>query len=93
MTSFLRDGLSILRIASTFMGLASMPRCPTMKPRSNLEGTPKTHLVRLPLELSQVGEGFGGLVDHIVYVSFNVPPDLRLEALLYRLLICRTSIF
>jgi hypothetical protein len=40
----------------------------------------------LPLELSQVGEGFGeigeklvfldGLDDHIIYVSFNVPPDL-----------------
>jgi hypothetical protein len=24
-----------------------MPRCPTMKPRSNLEGTPKTHFVGL----------------------------------------------
>jgi hypothetical protein len=47
MTSFLFDGLAILRIASTFAGLASMPQCPTMKPRSNPEGTPKTHLVGL----------------------------------------------
>jgi hypothetical protein len=47
MTSFLFDGLAMLRIASTFAGLASMSRCPTMKPRNNPEGTPKTHLVRL----------------------------------------------
>jgi hypothetical protein len=32
MTSFLLDDLAILRIASTFVGLASMPQCPTMKP-------------------------------------------------------------
>jgi hypothetical protein len=37
----------MLRIVSTFAGLASMPWCPTMKPRNNPEGTPKTHLVRL----------------------------------------------
>jgi hypothetical protein len=47
MTSFLLDGLAILQIASTFAGLASMPRCLTMKPRRNSEGTPKTHLVGL----------------------------------------------
>jgi hypothetical protein len=41
------DGLDILRIASTFAGLASMPRCSTRKPRSNPEGTPKTHFVGL----------------------------------------------
>jgi hypothetical protein len=50
------------------------------------------------LELSQVGEGFGevgdeliflgGLDDHIVYVDLDVSPDLRLQALLYCLLIC-----
>jgi hypothetical protein len=44
MMSFLLDGLAIMRIASTFAGFASMPRCPTMKPRSNPERTPKTHL-------------------------------------------------
>jgi hypothetical protein len=47
MTYFLLDGLAILRIVSTFVGLASMPRCPTMKPRSNLDGTSKTHLIGL----------------------------------------------
>jgi hypothetical protein len=47
MMSFLQDGLAMLRIASTLTGLASMPRCPTMKPKSNLEGTSKTHLVGL----------------------------------------------
>jgi hypothetical protein len=47
MTSFLLDGLSILRISSTFAGLASMPQYPNMKPRSNPEVTPKTHLVGL----------------------------------------------
>jgi hypothetical protein len=45
MTSFLLDGLAILRIALIFAGLASMPRCPTMKTRSNPEGTPKMHFV------------------------------------------------
>jgi hypothetical protein len=55
------------------------------------------------LELPQVGEGFsevgdeliflGGLDDHIVYVGLDVSPDLRLEALLYRLLICCCNIF
>jgi hypothetical protein len=44
--------------------------------------------IELPLELPQVGEGFGevgdeliflgGLDDHIVYVCFDVSPDLRL---------------
>jgi hypothetical protein len=54
MTSFLLDHLAILRIASTFVGLTSMPWCPTMKPRDN----PKRHTedalcwVELPLELS-----------------------------------------
>jgi hypothetical protein len=47
MTSFLFDGLAILRMASTFAGLASMPLCPTMKARSSPEGTPKTHFVGL----------------------------------------------
>jgi hypothetical protein len=41
------DSLAILRMASTFAVLASMPRCPTMKPRSSPEGTLKTHLVGL----------------------------------------------
>jgi hypothetical protein len=55
------------------------------------------------LELPQVGEGFGevgvelvflsGLDDHIIYVGFDVSPDLRLQALLYCLLICCSSIF
>jgi hypothetical protein len=47
MMSFLQDGLAMLHIASTFTGLASMPQCPTMKPRRNPEGTPKKHLVGL----------------------------------------------
>jgi hypothetical protein len=47
MTSFLLDGLAILRISSTFAGLASMPQCLTMKPKSTPEGTPKTHFVGL----------------------------------------------
>jgi hypothetical protein len=47
MMSFLLDGLAILRIASTFAGVASMPRCPTMKPKSSPEGTQKTHFVGL----------------------------------------------
>jgi hypothetical protein len=33
------------------------------------------------------------LDDHIVYVGFNVPPELRLQALLYCLLICCSNIF
>jgi hypothetical protein len=59
--------------------------------------------VELPLELPHVGEGFGevgdklvflgGLDDHIVYVSFNVSPDPRLQAFLYFLLICCSSVF
>jgi hypothetical protein len=59
--------------------------------------------VELPLELSLVGEGFGevsneliflyGLHDHIVYVGFDVLPNLRLQALLNCLLICCSSVF
>jgi hypothetical protein len=41
-----------LRIVSTFAGLASMPQCLTMKPKSNPEGTPKTHLVGLSFHLN-----------------------------------------
>jgi hypothetical protein len=52
MTSFLLDGLTILCIASTFIGLVSMPQCPTMKLRSNPEGTPKTQLVGLSFHLN-----------------------------------------
>jgi hypothetical protein len=47
MMSFLLDGLAIFHIASTFAGLALMPRCPTIKPSNNPEGTPKMHLVGL----------------------------------------------
>ena len=36
-------------MASTFTGLASIPRCLTMKPRSNPDGTPKTHFLGLSL--------------------------------------------
>jgi hypothetical protein len=59
--------------------------------------------VKLPLELSQVSEGFDevgdelvffcGLDDHIVYVSFDVLADLGLQALLDCLLICCSSVF
>jgi hypothetical protein len=56
-----------LRIASTFAGLASMPRCPTMKRRSNPEGTPKMHLVRLSFHWNSCRSGrpcvVRGLVD------------------------------
>jgi hypothetical protein len=55
------------------------------------------------LEIPQVGEGFGevgdeliflgGLDDHIVYIGLDVSPNLRFEAFLYCLLICRSSIF
>jgi hypothetical protein len=87
MTSFLLDGLAILRIASTFVGFASMPRCPTIKPRSNPEGTPNTHLVglsfhwnsrrlaKVPLRSDEL-IFHGSLDDYIVYVGFNVLPDL-----------------
>jgi hypothetical protein len=47
MTSSLLDGLAMLHITLTFAGLASMPQCLTIKPSSNPEGTPKTHLVGL----------------------------------------------
>jgi hypothetical protein len=60
-------------------------------------------LVELPLELSQIGEGFGevgdelvflcGLDDHIVYISLEVLPDLGLQALLNCLLVCCSSVF
>jgi hypothetical protein len=36
---------------------------------------------------------FGGLDDQIVYVGFDIFPDLRLQALLYSLLISCSSIF
>jgi hypothetical protein len=59
--------------------------------------------VELPLKLPQVGEGFGevsdelvflgGLDEHIVYVSFNISPDLRPQSLIYHLLICCSNIF
>jgi hypothetical protein len=59
--------------------------------------------VELPLELSQVGEGlrkvcdelvlFGGLDNHIVDVGFYIFPNLRTQALLYRLLVGRTGVF
>jgi hypothetical protein len=55
------------------------------------------------VELSHVGECFGeiddklvflgGLDDHIIYVGFNVPPNLRLQANLYFLLIRCSSVF
>jgi hypothetical protein len=35
MSSFLQDGLVMLLIVSILAGLASMPRCPTMKPKSS----------------------------------------------------------
>jgi hypothetical protein len=35
----------------------------------------------------------GGLDDHIVYIGFDVLPDLRLQALLNFLLICCSNIF
>jgi hypothetical protein len=59
--------------------------------------------VKLPLEFSQVGKGFGevgdelvffcGLDDHIVYVSLDVLSDLGLQALLDCLLVCCSSVF
>jgi hypothetical protein len=66
--------------------------------------TEDTHCwVELPLEFSQVGEGFGEvgdelvsfcvLDDHIVYISFDVLADLGLQALLGCLLVCFSSVF
>jgi hypothetical protein len=59
--------------------------------------------VELPLELSQVGEGFRkvgdelvlfrSLDDHIIDVSFNVFPYLRLQTILNCLLVGRTDVF
>jgi hypothetical protein len=59
--------------------------------------------VELPLELSQIGKGFGEvgdelvflcvLDDHITYISFDVLPDLGLQALLDCLLVCCSSVF
>jgi hypothetical protein len=59
--------------------------------------------VELPLELSQIGEGFGevgdelvffcGLDDHIVYISLDVLSDLGLQALLDCLLVGCSSVF
>jgi hypothetical protein len=59
--------------------------------------------VKLLLELSQVGEGFGevddelffffGFDDHIVYVSLDILSDLGLQALLDCLLVCCSSVF
>jgi hypothetical protein len=59
--------------------------------------------VELPLELSEVGEGFGevgdelvfhcGLDDHIIYIGLDVLPDFGFQTLLNRLLVSCCRIF
>jgi hypothetical protein len=59
--------------------------------------------VELPLEFSQIGEGFGevgnefvfhcGLDDHIIYIGVDVLLDLGLQTLRDRLLVCCSSVF
>jgi hypothetical protein len=50
MTSFFPVGQLILRMASTLVGFVSMPRWLTTKPRSLLDGTPKTHFSGLSFQ-------------------------------------------
>jgi hypothetical protein len=50
--------------------------------------------VELPLELSQIGEGFGEVGDDLVFhCGLDVLPYLGLQALLDFLLVCCSSVF
>jgi len=52
--SFLLQGGFMNLMVLTLVGLASIPRLPTMKPSSFLDGTPNTHLVGLSFHLNSL---------------------------------------